>query len=180
MNVTLRLFQMVLVSVLWLFGTMAFGDVKDIQTLFRHKAWEVAFVTFDDDTYACMAQVGNDSQSFLIWAWADDSARLQFYDTAWQFDNETADIAIRIDRRALWTLTNASLNQNSVFFDLADEKASLKFIREVMRGNVLNLLSNSGNLIERYSLAGSSASISQLSDCVATLRSRGGDKNPFN
>ena len=179
MNVTHRFFQMALVSALWLFGTMAFGDVRDIQSLFLHKAWEVSFVSFDDDTYACMAQVGNDSQSFLIWAWADDSARLQFYDTAWHFDNETADIGIRIDRRPLWTLTNADLNQNSVFFDLKDENSSLRFIKEVMRGNVLNLLSKNGNLIERYSLAGSSASISQLSDCVATLRSGGGASNPF-
>lgn len=67
------------------------------------------------------------------------------------------------------SLTNAQLDQNSVFFNLSDEATSLKFLREVMRGNVLNLLTSNGSLIERYSLAGSSASILALSECVDAL-----------
>jgi hypothetical protein len=67
------------------------------------------------------------------------------------------------------SLTNAQLDQNSVFFNLSDEGTSLKFLREVMRGNVLNLLTSNGSLIERYSLAGSSASILALSECVDAL-----------
>ena len=155
------------------------ADVTDSEVLFRRKAWEVSFVSFDDGTYACLAQVGNTTDSFLIWAYSNNEARLQFYSTAWHFDNETADIALRIDRRPLWTLTNAQLNQNSVFFNLTDEKTSLKFLREVMRGNVLNLLTEGGKLIERYSLSGSSASIVALSECVGALDSAGGDANPF-
>ncbi|MDA0223869.1 MAG: hypothetical protein O3A08_09650 [Proteobacteria bacterium] len=116
-----------------------------------------------------MAEVGDNNSSFLIWAYNNDNARLQFYNTSWHFDNETANIALRIDRWAKWTLTNAQLNQNSVFFNLSDEATSLKFLREVMRGNVLNLLTSNGSLIERYSLAGSSASILALSECVDAL-----------
>ena len=156
------------------------ADVIDSEVLFRRKAWEVSLVAFDDGTFSCLAQVGSDSSSFLIWADTDDSASLQFYNTAWEFDNEVADIVVRIDRRPKWTLNNADLNQNSVFFTLNDSDASLRFLREIMRGNVLYLLNNSGGLIERYSLAGSNASILKLSDCVDALASVDDDNNPFN
>lgn len=155
-------------SITWT-GGAALADVISSEVLFRRKAWEVSFVAFDDGTYACIAEVGDNNSSFLIRAYNNDNARLQFYNTSWHFDNETANIALRIDRRAKWTLTNAQLDQNSVFFNLSDEATSLKFLREVMRGNVLNLLTSNGSLIERYSLAGSSASILALSECVDAL-----------
>lgn len=159
---------------------MAHADVLDSEVLYRRKAWEVSLVAFDDGTFSCMAQVGNNNSSFLIWADTSNSASLQFYNTAWSFDNEVADVVVRIDSRASWTLNNSELNQNSVFFSLNDTDASIRFLREVMRGNVINLYGSSGNLIERYSLAGSNASILKLSDCVDALGSIDGDNNPFN
>ena len=100
--------------------------------------------------------------------------------TAWEFDNETADVVVQIDGRPKWTLNNSDLNQNSVFFTLNDSDASLRFLREIMRGNILYLRNTSGGLIERYSLAGSNASILKLSDCVDALAAVDGDNNPFN
>lgn len=156
------------------------ADVLDSEVLFRHKHWEVTLIAFDDGTFSCMAQVGSNNSSFLIWADVTNNASLQFYNTAWSFDNEVADVVVRIDSRASWTLNNADLNQNSVFFNLNDGDASYRFLREVMRGNYLNLYSSNGSRIERYSLAGSSASIGALSDCVDVLKSTDGDNNPFN
>jgi hypothetical protein len=156
------------------------AGVKDSQVLFRHKHWEVSLIAFDDGTFSCLAQVGGNNSSFLVWADVGSNASLQFYNTAWSFNNEVADIVVRIDSRPSWTLNNADLNQNSVFFNLNDSDASYRFLREVMRGNYLSLFSSSGSRIERYSLAGSSASIVALSDCVDTLKSMDGDNNPFN
>ena len=50
----------------------------------------------------------------------------------------------------------------------------------MMRGNVLNLMTSRRQLIERYSLAGSSASIVKLSECVDLLGAADNDSNPFN
>lgn len=171
-------FILLITSSPWLGKSMA--DVIDTEVLFRRKAWEVSLVAFDDGTFSCLAQVGSNSSSFLIWADNDNSASLQFYNTAWEFDNETADVVVQIDGRPKWTLNNSDLNQNSVFFTLNDSDASLRFLREIMRGNILYLRNTSGGLIERYSLAGSNASILKLSDCVDALAAVDGDNNPFN
>ena len=158
----------------------AWAEVVDSEVLYRRKAWEVSIVQFDDGSYACLAQVGESGKSFAVWADASNNASLQFYDQSWSFDNSTADVVLKIDRRADWALNDADLNQNSVFFTLPDEDSSYRFLREVMRGNVLNLLSSSGNLIQRYSLAGSSASIVKLTECVDLLKGLDNDGNPFN
>lgn len=157
----------------------AAADVTDTEVLFRRKHWEVSLVAFDDGKISCLATVGDSNSSFLIWADVDSNASLQFYNTAWSFNNEVADIVVQIDRRPNWTLNNADLNQNSVFFNLNDSDASYRFLREVMRGNYLYLFSSSGARIQSYSLAGSSASIVALSDCVDALKANG-DSNPFN
>ena len=156
------------------------AGVLESEVLFRRKAWEVSLVAFDDGTFACMAEVGNNNTAFLIWAYSSDRASLQFYNKAWQFNNETADIVVKIDRRADWTLNNAEMNENSVFFTLNDSDTSVRFMREVMLGNVLNLMTSRRQLIERYSLAGSSASIVKLSECVDLLGAADNDSNPFN
>ncbi|MCB1368854.1 MAG: hypothetical protein KDK00_13885 [Rhodobacteraceae bacterium] len=156
------------------------ADVIDSEVVYRRKAWEVSLVAFDDGTFACTARVGGGDSSFSIWATANDNASLQFYNSGWQFDGSSADIVVRVDRRAKWTLNDSNLSQNSVFFTLPDEDASLRFLREIMRGNILNLYSSSGSLIERYSLAGSSASILKLSECVDVLKGAGSGGNPFN
>lgn len=156
------------------------AGVIESEVLFRRKAWEVSLVAFDDGSFACMAEVGSNSSSFLIWAYSSNAANLQFYNTSWSFNNETANIVVKIDRRADWTLNNANLNENSVFFNLNDSDSSFRFLREVMRGNVLNLMTSDRRLIERYSLAGSSASIVKLSECVDLLGNVDSDNNPFN
>jgi hypothetical protein len=161
-------------------ASVAQAEVVDSEVLYRRKAWEVSVLQFDDGTFACLAQVSDGGRSFAIWADTSDDASLQFYDKNWTFDNTTADIIVRIDSRAKWTLNDASLDQNSVFFTLPDEDASYRFLREVMRGNTLNLYNTSGDRIERYSLAGSSASIVKLTECVDLLKKADTDGNPFN
>ena len=160
-------------------GTLSAG-VVDSEVLYRRKAWEVSVIEFDDGTYTCVAEVSEGGKSFTIWADRSENAGLQFFDSSWSFDGSTADVVVRIDSRAKWTLNDANLNQNSVFFDLPDEDASYRFLREVMKGNVLNLYSSSGSLIERYSLAGSSASVVKLTECVDLLQRLDTDGNPFN
>ncbi|GEM_PF-1237038 len=158
----------------------AFAQDTESSVIFTRKHWEVRVVEFGDGTLACVAEVDHRGGSFLIWVAPGSDARLQFYSDDWQFDNETADIQLQIDRRGVWDLTNAELDQNSVFFTMNDDDTSVRFLREVMRGNILKLSSSSGREITRYSLAGSSASILALVDCNDALADLDGDDNPFN
>lgn len=153
------------------------------QVIFTRKNWEVRVVAFPDASLACVARVDQPGSSFSIWADGFGAVQLQFYSTAWSFDNETADIVVQVDRRAKWDLTNAELNENSILFNLPDGKASERFLVEIAKGNKVKLFNTSGRLVEDWSLAGSLASIQALVDCADQLKAEGGggaDKNPFN
>lgn len=169
----------------WHFGVVgilaaAAGPVwaDKTETLYQHKSWVVQGVTFDDDSYACLAEVSDPGESFTIWAFPDKSVELQFYNETWDFgESDTADMEVEIDRRSPWALTGANLTGSSVLFTLPNNDQSGDFIVEVARGTTLHLRSANGEGVRDYTLAGSSASISALVDCMNAIA---GDKNPFN
>lgn len=148
------------------------------EVVYRYKAWEVQIVGFDDGSMACVAQVREGGESFSIWSDASEAVRLQFYSDLWEFDGGSADLELQIDRRAPWTLTNAELYKQSVLFDIPDNRVGERFLTEVMRGNVLYLRNDRGAHVQSYSLAGSSASVGALIDCVDVLQAN--PSNPFN
>lgn len=167
-------------AALILAALMATGPVAAQQSerLYAHKSWVVEGVTFDDGSVACLAEVSDPGESFTIWVFPDHSIQLQFYSEDWDFgEGDTADLEVEIDHRSPWTLTDADLHKNSVLFNLPDADASVDFVVEVAKGNILHLRSSSGEEVRSYSLAGSSASINALVDCGNAISS---DGNPFN
>lgn len=149
------------------------------QTLFTHKHWEVEVVGFDDGTFACLAEVDATTDSFTVWVYQDQSVRLQFYSTSWEFgEGDTADLEVQIGRRSPWNLTGAELYKNSILFDLPDSNQGVNFLVEVAQGSRLYLRTANGEPVMDYSLAGSSASINALIECSDALK--GSDPNPFN
>lgn len=173
----MRLMQRVAMGVLAaMIVTPALGQQTDV--LYQHKSWMVEGVTFEDGTYACLAEVSEPGESFSIWTFPDQSIRLQFYSEDWDFgESDSADLEVEVDNRSPWTLTGANLTQNSVLFDLPDADESVNFVVEVAKGSTLYLRSESGEEIRSYSLSGSSASIQYLVDCGNAIS---GDSNPFN
>ena len=154
----------------------AFADRTDV--LYSYKSWQVEGVTFDDGTYACLAEVSDPGESFSIWTFPDQTIRLQFYSQDWDFgDSGSADLQVEIDHRSPWSLTGANLTQQSVLFDLPDQKESVNFVLEVAKGSTLHLRDSNGGGVKDYSLAGSAASINKLIDCGTSIS---GSTNPFN
>lgn len=154
-----------------------------VETLFSHKHWRVDMVGYDDGTLACVARVSNDdeSESFSVGTFNTGVMRLQFYSSGWQFGaGETADLEVQIDRRAPWTLTAATLTENSVLFDLPLDDDSARFLVEVSQGNRLYLRNDAGEDVQNYSLAGSKASIGALFECGDVITAPSDDGNPFN
>lgn len=155
---------------------------QDSEVLYTNRAWRVEVSRFDDGTYGCVAQVSSDdgSESFSVWTFQEGGVRLQFYSTQWEFgEGQTADLEVQIDRRGAWTLTAAELYKNSVLFDLPAGDDGARFVREVSNGQVLYLRNDSGNDVQSYSLAGSSASINALIECEGAITTTN-TKNPFN
>lgn len=157
-------------------GAAAVADTSEV--LFRHKNWMVEGVTYDDGTIACIAEVSDPSDNFSIWVYPDKTISLQFFSTAWDFGTEdsSADLQVQIDRRAYWSLTNATLHSSSVWFDLPDSDDSVNFLTEVAHGNRLYLRNSDGSDVMDYTLAGSSASMSALIDCGNAISK---SSNPF-
>lgn len=154
----------------------ALADKTDV--LYQHKSWMVEGVTFDDGSYACLAEVQYPTNSFSIWAFPDKSVELQFYQDDWAFtDGDTADLEVEVDHRSPWQMTGANLTGHSVLFTLPDNDQSGDFIVEVARGNILHLRSAQGEEVQNYTLSGSSASIKVLVECMNSIS---GDSNPFN
>lgn len=148
------------------------------EILFQHKHWEVEIVAFDDGTFACLAEVDAQSDSFTIWLYADYEVSLQFFSTSWEFgEGDTADLQVQIGNREPWSLTAADLYQNSILFTLPEGDPAIRFLTEVSQGSRLYLGTAAGEPVMNYSLAGSSASMAALGECGETLRQT--DRNPF-
>jgi hypothetical protein len=140
------------------------------KTVYQFKHWEVEAVAFDDGTFACLAEVDATTDSFTVWVYPGGSVKLQFYSTSWDFgEGDTADLQVKIGNRSPWTLNAAELYQNSILFDLPDSDQGINFLVEVAEGNRLYLNTSSGEAVMEYSLAGSRASMSALSDCSDAL-----------
>jgi hypothetical protein len=140
-------------------------------SLYKYKHWEVEAVQYDDGSISCLAEVDAGTDSFTIWVNQDQSLRLQFYSTSWEFgEGDTADLRVKIDRRSPWTLTGAELYKNSILFDLPDSDASVNFLVEVAQGQRAYLQTASGEPVIDYSLQGSKASMNALIECGNAIR----------
>lgn len=141
------------------------------ETLFKSKNWEVEVVAFDDGSVACLAEVDAQVESFTIWIYADQSARLQFYSTSWEYgEGDTANLDVRIDKRKSWQLSNAELYKNSILFNLPDSDDGVRFLTEVAQGKRLFLRTEDGSPVQDYSLSGSRASMDALIVCADAIR----------
>lgn len=157
------------------------GDAcaQQSELFFSHKHWEVRVVGWDDGSVGCVSKVKAPGETFSIWTYPDGAVQLQFYSTAWEFgeNSETADLEVRIDRRAPWNLTGAELQKNSALLFLPDSNACVDFLVEVAQGNRLYLRSADGADVQNYSLSGSRASIHALLACGDAI---GRPSIPFN
>lgn len=172
----MKFMQIGAISLLACAASPVWADKTDI--LYQHKSWMVEGVTFDDGSYACLAEVTDPGESFSIWTFPDESVEVQFYSEDWDFgEGDTADMEVEVDRRSPWAMTGANLTGHSVLFTLPNNDQSGDFIIEVARGNTLHLRTATGDPIRDYTLAGSSASIKALVDCMNSIS---GDSNPFN
>lgn len=162
--------ETVCVSVMVAAAAPVFAETTS-ETLFKHKHWEVEIVGFDDGTVACLAEVDATNESFTVWVYPDQSVKLQFYSTAWDFgEGDTADLDVKIDRRAGWDLTSAELYKNSILFNLPDSDAGVRFLMEIAQGQRLYLRSADRSPVQDYSLSGSRASMDALIECSEAIR----------
>lgn len=155
------------------------ASAQESEVLFSHKHWQVEVVGFDDGSFGCVAQVSDPGESFSLWLFQDESARLQFYSQDWEFDGGSANLQIEVDRRGYWELTNAELYMNSVLFDIPNSDDGARLLSEIAAGSRLYLRDEEGGGVKDYSLAGSRASMGALAECGTVIAGES-PSNPFN
>ncbi len=146
------------------------GNLLRSEKLFSHKQWEVLVAAYDDGTFSCIARVQKPGSAFALWESPGGPTQVQFWNRDWDFTPATEDIVVQIDRRAPWDLSNASLEGQSVWFDLPGDAPSRRFVNEIRRGNRVALKSSSNRHVDSCSLAGSNAAIDALIACGDGLR----------
>jgi hypothetical protein len=150
------------------------------RVVFTHKHWTVSVVSFDDGTLSCAAEVAEANDNFTLWGHRDGTVQMQFYSAGWDLDGAAIDIQVEIDRRGAWNLRGAETFKQSILFVIEDSREGVRFLGEVMRGNVLYLRTAAGRGVQSYSLSGSSASIRKLVDCMDYLQTNSAPSaNPF-
>lgn len=167
----------------WALGLGATGAHAEAQfkVLYAHKAWEVQVVAFDDGSLSCLAQVSEGNESFTIRADVESLVKLQFHSADRDFgEGDTADLGVEIDNRSPWSLNEAELYLQLLLFNLPNSDTGTKFLLEAVKGNRLYLRDKDGLDGRSYSLAGSSASIQALTECLDGISSGKADENPFN
>ncbi len=146
------------------------GSLVKSESVYRHKQWEVIMASFDDGSISCIARVNKPDSAFAIWGHQRNPIQIQFWDRDWNFTPANEDIIVQIDRRPRWDLGNAELTGKNVWFTLPAGDAPIRFLREIKQGNSVVLMSATGKRIDSWSLAGSSAAMSVLADCIDVLR----------
>ncbi len=140
-------------------------DVK----IFERGLWTVSRIGMDDGRRYCVAEVISDNAWVTVWVESDGTTGIEFNSDDWGYDISTETFIATIDNRKSLNLTNPDIEGNSVYFVLPYNKTSISFFGDIRAGRDLYLNNKFGELISRFSLKGSAASIDAVDACVDTL-----------
>jgi len=144
-------------------------EITEDVLVFERGLWTVSRVAMDDGTRYCVAEVVSDNAWVTIWIEQDGTTGIEFNSEDWGYDISTETFVATIDNRRGRNLANPDISGNSVYFHLPDDKTSIAFLGEVRDGRELYLNNKQGELIAKFPLTGSSASIGAVVDCVDRL-----------
>ena len=146
------------------------AELISSKSIYRNKKWEVVMAAYDNNTVSCIARVEKPGSAFAIWGHRNSPLQIQFWNNGWNFTPDREDIIVQVDRRPRWDLNNAELEGKNIWFTLPAGKSSGRFLREIRRGNNVTLKTAAGTRVDTWSLAGSSATMNILADCIDVLR----------
>ena len=139
------------------------------KVLMQEKQWDAEILSYEDGTFACLAQVDLADRTFTIWSYPDRAVRLQFYAPGWDFG---ADHRVRydvaVDAGPARAMTAQAL-KNSILFDVPKGESWVDFLFDVTQGRVMYLRDAAGTAVANYPLAGSEAALQALIQCAVAI-----------
>lgn len=164
-----------------LLAGVASADDLTTTNLFRKGDWFVD-ITVDevDGGMWCSAETVNPSgQTFSITAYDSNQLILFVFDRSWNIPERPVRFLIDIDY-SRWTMDGFG-NDISVSVTMNKIEVTMRFLRQLMNGNAVALLTADERRLATFSLSGSYAAISNLSTCWSRIRKNESesDADPF-
>jgi len=182
-------FKLIGTTILYLI--LSFGSVMaspwdnwtDYETIYQRGYWVLDINKYSDGTIACESRTTNsDDYWFKMLTINTGDYVIQFENNGWAFGEQqlNQEFVVEIDRHGPWTIPGFKQGK-AIFVKVTPPSSGLsRFFNEVARGNTLYLRNDRGIEIARFSLRGTSATLSQHRACERRIFSGFRSNDPFN
>lgn len=156
---------------------------NDYSTLYSRGYWRLDLNDNTDGSQACESRTVNNSYVFSMFTLSYGDYVIQFEHENWDFGTEelNQEFVVEIDRRGPWNISGTKWNNKIRTVVTPPSDGLSRFFNEVARGNTLYLRNDRGNEIARFSLSGTSATLSQHRACEQRIFNGSYRSNdPFN
>jgi len=141
-------------------------------TLYSRGNWRLDRNVHSDGFLSCESRTANnDGYSFSLFTWQDGRVSIRFQSNQWDFGTDISSISfvVKIDNRPIWTLDGSRADDVIQMTIETPDPDLTRFLREVRSGRTLYLGNASSDEITRFSLSGTTATLSQHGQCEDTI-----------
>jgi len=158
-------------------------EYSTYDTLYSRGYWRLDLNNHPDGSRSCESRTVNDSgYVFNMFTLSSGDYVIQFENEGWDFglDELNQDFVVEIDRRGPWNISGTKWNNKIRTVVTPPSDGLSRFFNEVARGLTLYLRNDRGIEIARFSLRGTSATLSQHRTCEQRIFSGFRSNDPFN
>ena len=159
-------------------------EYSSYDTLYSRGYWRLDLNNHPDGSQSCESRTVNSSEYvFNMFTLSNGDYVIQFENEGWDFGELELDqdFVVEIDRRGPWNISGTKWKNKIRTVVTPPSDGLSRFFTEVARGITLYLRNDRGVEIARFSLRGTSATLSQHRQCEQRIFSGGFRSNdPFN
>lgn len=158
-------------------------EYTSYDTLYSRGYWRLDLNQHPDGSTSCESRTVNGSDYvFNMFTLSTGDYVIQFENEGWDFgtDELGQDFVVEIDRRGPWNISGTKWSNKIRSVVTPPNNGLSRFFNEVARGNTLYLRNDRGVEIARFSLRGTSATLSQHRACERRIFSGFRSNDPFN
>jgi hypothetical protein len=160
----------------------SWDEYTTYDTLYSRGYWRLDLNNHPDGTRSCESRTVNSSDYvFNMFTLSSGDYVIQFENEGWDFGESelSQDFVVEIDRRGPWNISGTKWKNKIRTVVTPPNNGLSRFFNEVARGNTLYLRNDRGNEIARFSLRGTSATLSQHRACERRIFSGFRSNDPF-
>ncbi len=144
----------------------------DVQTILKHKHWQVFYMTDPGRSAVCVASVFvSDKVHFSIGSNGSGPLRMTMVDNRFKETRraKTVSVNYQIDKQRPWVNTNVAFKGNSVSWEMPNNQENAQFMAEIIAGQDLLVWADWAQYDYRFSLRGSQAAMQALISCISKI-----------